>query len=127
MMTHAGNGLRAYLDLDKQYAGSFCKETRVQEIMSKLKTLQYWGAKSFPWDKFTYVLLGYYDELYMFHAKVGKRTQVRNLVDMIIHERTQAVASKIIVTDQRAKLNLKIALAKIGKRMQLLGILTAWY
>jgi hypothetical protein len=122
---HAGDGRRAYLDLDKQYAGSFCKETPVQEIMSKLKTLQYRGAKSFPCDKFTNVLLGYYDELYMLHAKVGKRTQVRNLVDMIIHERTRAVAAKIIVTDRRAKRKLKIALAKIGEQMQSLGILTA--
>jgi hypothetical protein len=64
---HAGNGRRAYLDLDKQYAGSFRKETRVQEIMSKLK-LQYRGAKSFPWDKFTNVLLAYYDELSTLHA-----------------------------------------------------------
>jgi hypothetical protein len=56
--THAGDGRSAYLDLDKQYAGAFRKETRVQEIMSKLKTLQYRGAKSFPWwDKFTNVLI----------------------------------------------------------------------
>jgi hypothetical protein len=85
MTMHAGNGQRAYLDLDEQYAGSLCRETRVQEIMSKLKTLKYWGAKSFPWDKFTNILLGYYDELYTLHAKVNKRTQVNNLVDMIIH------------------------------------------
>jgi hypothetical protein len=101
--THAGDGRSAYLDLDKQYAGSFRKETRVQEITSKLKTLQYWGAKSFPWDKFTNVLLGFYDELYTLHAKVGKRTEVRNLVDMIVHERTRAIAAEIVATDKRAK------------------------
>jgi hypothetical protein len=65
-------------------------------------------------------LLGYYDELYTLHAKVSKRTQVRNLVDIIIHEWTQAVA-----TNPRAKRNLNIALAKIGEWMQLLGILAA--
>jgi hypothetical protein len=57
--THPGNGRRAYLDLDDQYAGSFCQEIRVQEIMAKLKAIQYWGAKTFAWDKFTNVLLGY--------------------------------------------------------------------
>jgi hypothetical protein len=93
-MTHAGNGWCAYLDLDKQYAGSFHEETGVQEIMSKLKTLQYRGAKSFPWDKFTNALLGYYDKLYMLHAKVGKHMQVCNLVDMIIHEWTWPESQK---------------------------------
>jgi hypothetical protein len=37
-MTHAGDGRSAYLDLDKEYAGSFHKETRVQEIMSSKAT-----------------------------------------------------------------------------------------
>jgi hypothetical protein len=45
--------------LDQQYAGSFRKETRVQEIMAKLKTIQYWGAKTFPWEKFTNVLIAH--------------------------------------------------------------------
>jgi hypothetical protein len=44
---------------------------------------------------------------------------------MIIHERTRAVAAEIVATNRRAKRNLKIALAKIGERMQLLGVLTA--
>jgi hypothetical protein len=47
MVTHSGNGHRAYLELDAQYARSFRQETRVQEIMTKVKTLQYHGAKSF--------------------------------------------------------------------------------
>jgi hypothetical protein len=75
--THPGNGRRAYLDLDDQYARSFHQETRVQEIMAKLKVLQYQGAKSFAWDKFTNVLLKYYDELAMLHAKVDKRCMPR--------------------------------------------------
>jgi hypothetical protein len=45
--THPGDGRRAYLDLDQRYAGSFRKETRVQQIMAKLITIQYQGAKSF--------------------------------------------------------------------------------
>jgi hypothetical protein len=44
---------------------------------------------------------------------------------MIIHEWTGAVAAEIIATDRRAKRNLKIALAKIRKRIQLLGVLPA--
>jgi len=71
MTTHEGDGRCAYLDLDRQYAGSFRKETRVTEVMAKLKTLQYRGNKNFPWDKFTNVLLGYYAELYTLHAKVN--------------------------------------------------------
>jgi hypothetical protein len=73
MATHPGNGYQAYLNLDQQYTGSFYKETRVQEIMAKLKTIQYWGAKSFPWERFTNVLIAYYEELYLLHAKVDKR------------------------------------------------------
>jgi hypothetical protein len=123
--THEGDGRRAYLDLDRQYAGSFRKETRVTEVLAKLKTLQYRANKNFPWDKFTNVLLGYYAELYTLHAKVNHRTQVRQLVDMIAHEKTRAVAAKIIATDKKAKKSLKHALAKIGERMQLLGAMTA--
>lgn len=89
--THEGDGRSAYLDLDRQYAGSFRKETRVTEIMAKLKTLQYRGAKVFPWEKFTNVLLGYYDELYSFlKAKVKQRTQVRELINMIAHEKRRS-------------------------------------
>jgi hypothetical protein len=76
MMMHPRNGHCAYLNLDDQYARSFHQETRIQELMAKLKTLQYQGAKSFAWDKFTNVLLGYYDELATLHAKVNKRTQL---------------------------------------------------
>ncbi|MCK7580948.1 MAG: hypothetical protein MZV65_38610 [Chromatiales bacterium] len=122
---HPGNGRRAYLDLDDQYAGSFRQETRVQEIMAKLKTLQYRGAKSFAWDKFTNVLLGYYDELATLHAKVDRRTQVRNLIDLIAHEKTRTIAAEIIATNKKAKRSLKTALARIGERMQLLGAMTS--
>ena len=123
--THQGDGRRAYLDLDRQYDGKFRRETRVQEITAKLKTLQYRCVKNFPWDKFTNVLLAHYNELNMLHAGVGHRTQVRNLVEMIIHERTRNVAAEIVASDRRARKNLKRALAKIGERMQLLGVMTA--
>jgi hypothetical protein len=123
--THPGNGRRAYLDLDDQYAGSFRQETRVQEIMAKLKAIQYWGAKSFAWDKFTNVLLRYYDELATLHAKVDRRTQVQNLINLIAHEKTRTIAAKIIATNKKAKQSLKTALARIGKHMQLLGAMTS--
>jgi hypothetical protein len=113
---HPGNGRRAYLDLDDQYAGSFCQETCVQEIMAKLKAIQYWGAKSFAWDKFTNVLLGYY---------VDRRTQVQNSINLIAHEKTHTIAAKIIATNKKAKRSLKTALACIGERMQLLGAMTS--
>jgi hypothetical protein len=125
MTTHPGDGGSAYLDLDEQYAGSFRQETRVQEIMSKLKTLQYRGVKSFPLDKFTNVLLGFYDELETLHAKVDKRTQVREVINMISHERTRTIAAEIVATDKKAKQSLKTAMARIGERMQLLGAMTA--
>jgi hypothetical protein len=123
--THPVNGRRAYLNLDDQYAGIFRQETRVQEIMAKLKTLQYRGAKSFAWDKFTNVLLGYCHELATLHTKVDKRTQVQNLIDLIAHEKTHTIADEIIATNKKAKRSLKTALARIGERMQLLGAMTS--
>jgi hypothetical protein len=59
----------------------------------------------------------------MLYAKENKQMQVRQLIDMIAHEKTQAVVAKIIATDKKAKKSLKIALVKIGERMQLLGAL----
>ena len=122
--SHSGDGRRAYLELVRQYAGSFRQETRVQEIMAKLKSIQYRGVKNFPWDKFTSVLLGHYEELKILDAKVGQRTQVRNLLDMIHHDKTRQIAADIISSNKRVKENLKKALAKIGERMQLLGMMS---
>jgi alpha-L-arabinofuranosidase len=56
---------------------------------------------------------------------VAEHTQVRQLIDMIAHdEKTKTIATEIIATNKEAKRNLKIALAHIGERMQLLGFMT---
>ena len=57
-------------------------------------------------------------------AGVDKHTQVRDLVSMILHEKTKGIAAEIVATDKKAKKSLRHALAKIGERMALLGTLT---
>jgi hypothetical protein len=43
---------------------------------------------------------------------------------MIAHEKTKNIAAEIIATNKAAKCNLKVALARIGERIQLLGFMT---
>jgi hypothetical protein len=121
---NAGDGRRAYRALYTAYQSRSKRDTRAQEIRNKLKTLQYRGTKGFPWETFTNRLLGYYEELRTLKQKVSRAQQVRDLVNMIVHEKTKGVAVNII-TERKAKADLKYALAKIGRQMSYLGAVTA--
>jgi hypothetical protein len=119
-----GDGRSAYLSMHSQYQSTSKNETRVQEVRNKFKTLQYRATKNFPWDKFSNTLLSYHQELESMKAGLDKHTQVRDVVSMILHEKTKGIAAEIVATDKKAKKSLRHALAKIGECMALLGTLT---
>jgi hypothetical protein len=87
--------------------------------------LQYRGTKNFPWEKFNTDLLTHYAELKTLKQKVSNAQQVRDLIPMIVHERTKGIAVDVITDDKKAKGDLEYALAKIGEKMTLKGTLTS--
>jgi len=53
-----------------------------------------------------------------------QKTQVRNLVPMILHAKTKDVAADLICASDEARENLMHILAKIAECMSLLGAMT---
>jgi hypothetical protein len=123
--SHSGDGRRGYRAFYKAYKSRSKRDTRAQEIHNKLKTLQYRGTKNFPWEKFNTELLTYYAELKTLKQKVSNAQQVRDLIPMIVHERTKGIAIDVVTDDKKAKGDLEYALAKIGEKMTLKGTLTS--
>jgi hypothetical protein len=114
--TNPGDGRRGYQALYSTYKSRSNRDTRAQEIRLKLKALQYRGTKNYPWEKFRNTLFAYYAELKMLKQKVSHAQQVRDLLTMIVHEKTRAHAVEVMMSDKKAKHDLQHALALIGDR-----------
>jgi hypothetical protein len=75
-------------------------------------------------DKFRNTLLAYYVELKMLKQKVSHAQQVRDLLTMIIHEKTKAHAIEVMMSDKKVKQDLQHALTLISDRMKYSDMLT---
>jgi len=121
-LNYPGERWSAFTDLHKMYQSNSKKENKICDVHNKLKLIQYCGTKNFGWDKFSNTLQGYYQELSTQGEPVSAKTQVFTLIPMIIHQKTKDVAKDIICSNEEAKENLMVALAKIEDKMMLLGV-----